>query len=112
MGFKLLSWIFSLALGAVLVLFLFANRQMVAISLDPSSVTSPAIASPALPLWVWLMTFLLIGFFLGAGGMWMSGKTKRDKARRDREAVTALTRENQVLAARATNEAPLIVADS
>lgn len=111
MGLKFLSWIIWVALGALIVIFLFANRQLVAISLDPVSVNSPAITSPALPLWVWLMTALFVGFFIGAVGMWTSGRPKREKARLDREAVATLKKENQVLAARSTGEAPLIATD-
>ena len=108
---KLFSRIVSGALGLVLVLFLVANRHPVAISLDPTSAEHPAVTSPALPLWVWLMLFLLMGFFLGATGMWMSGRDRRRRAAEDRREMQALKRENQILAARSTGEAPLIVAD-
>ncbi len=108
---KILSTAVNAFLLAVVAVFLVANRKPVAISLDPVSVANPVISSPAAPLWVWLALFLLIGFFLGATGMWMSGRTKRERARVDRQAVKELRRENEILSARSPSEAPLIVAD-
>ncbi len=77
-------------LGAVAIVFLVANRQEVALSLDPFNASTPAIATMPLPLWVWLSCALLFGFFLGAAGMWRSGASKR----RDH---SALQRENAAL---------------
>ncbi len=70
-------WIPALALA---VLFLVANRQFVAISLDPFSADAPALTTVALPLWFWLMTMLFIGLCAGVLGMWLSGRPKRHKA--------------------------------
>ncbi|MBI1364426.1 MAG: DUF1049 domain-containing protein [Alphaproteobacteria bacterium] len=90
---KLLSRLFWLPLGFLLVMFLVANRQPVSLSLDPISVDNPAIATPALPLWLWLAAALLIGFFAGAFGMWLSGRPRRRKARAERRELKALKRE-------------------
>ena len=87
---KLLSRLFWFPVGLVLVLFLVANRQPVAISLDPLSVENPIIATPALPMWFWLVTALLIGFFAGAAGMWMSAKPSREKARAEHRELKAM----------------------
>ncbi|HOP18549.1 MAG TPA: LapA family protein [Parvularculaceae bacterium] len=84
---KIVSRLIWIPVGALAVLFFFANRRPVAISLDPISMDHPAIATPALPLWFWLAIFLLIGFFAGAAGMWASGRPARRKARAEIKAL-------------------------
>lgn len=108
---KYISLLFYTALGAVCVAFFFANRQSVAISLDPVNVENPSIATPLMPLWVWLMTFLLIGLGVGAVGMWLSGRPRRRKLNLMREELKTLKKENEILAARSTSEVPVIVSD-
>ncbi len=81
---KILRWVVFVPVGAILVLFLVANRTLVALSLDPFSTENPALATPALPLWLWLIFSLLVGFFIGAAGMWMSGRELRIRAKADR----------------------------
>ncbi len=81
---KILRWLIVFPVGAILVLFLIANRTPIALSLDPLSTTAPAIATPALPLWFWLMLALLTGFLLGAAGMWVSDRELRIRAKADR----------------------------
>lgn len=95
----------------VFAVLLVANRQLVSLSFDPTSVENPALRTPELFLWMWLIGFLLIGFFLGAGAMWVSGQERRTRAAADRKAIKALEKENQILAARTTGDAPLIVAE-
>jgi hypothetical protein len=87
---KILRWVVFVPVGAILVLFLVANRNPVALSLDPFSTASPALATPALPLWLWLIFSLLIGFFIGGAGMWMSGRELRIRAKADRIELKAL----------------------
>lgn len=89
---KILRWVVFVPFGAILVLFLVANRQPVALSLDPFSTQAPAFATPSLPLWLWLAFSLFSGFFLGAAGMWMSGRELRLRARADRLELKALKR--------------------
>ena len=108
---KIISWAINLAAGLALVVFFIANRHPVAISLDPINAAEPALQTPALPLWLWLVGALLFGFFMGAAGMWASGRERRQRAREDKLAVAALRRENEILAARSTGEAPLLVAE-
>jgi hypothetical protein len=105
---KFVSTVIWLALVAVFAVFLVANRQLVAISLDPVNVADPAVATPRLFLWIWLILFLLVGVFMGAFGMWLSGGEKRKRARADRELVKSLKRENEILAARSTGEPPTL----
>lgn len=87
---KVLRWVVIIPVGALLVLFLIANRRLVALSLDPFSTETPAIATPALPLWIWLVLALLAGFFIGAAGMWMSERELRIRAKADRLELKAL----------------------
>ena len=98
---KILTWLIWVPVGIVLALFLVANRQPVAISLDPVSVANPAIATPALPLWFWLSLMMFFGFGLGAVGMWISARPARHQARADRRELKALKTE---LAARAARD--------
>lgn len=85
-----LVWI---PLGAALVLFLFANRQTVVVSLDPFTPEAPSIAAPPLPLWLWLVAFLLAGFFIGAGGMWVSSRPGRRRASAARRELKLMKKE-------------------
>ncbi|MEZ5915281.1 MAG: hypothetical protein R3C42_06615 [Parvularculaceae bacterium] len=79
--------------------FLIANREPVALSLDPFSVENPAIATPPIFLWVWLMLALLIGVGVGAAGMWMSGRELRIRAKADRLELKALKKSGAAKAA-------------
>ena len=87
---KVLRWVVVIPVGALIVLFLIANRTLVALSLDPFSTETPAIATPALPLWIWLVLALLVGFFIGAAGMWVSERELRIRAKADRLELKAL----------------------
>lgn len=87
---KVLRWVVVIPVGALIVLFLIANRKLVALSLDPFSTDAPAIATPALPLWIWLILALFVGFFMGAAGMWVSDRELRIRAKADRLELRAL----------------------
>ncbi len=78
---KWLSRIVWIPVFVIAVLFLVANRQMVALSLDPFSATAPALTTPAFPLWLWLMLMLFIGLGAGTMGVWLSARPRRHKAR-------------------------------
>jgi hypothetical protein len=87
---RLVRWLVTIPAGSALVVFLVANRAPVALSFDPLSTAAPALATPALPLWIWLVLFLLSGIGLGAGATWMSGHELRTRARADRLELKAL----------------------
>jgi uncharacterized integral membrane protein len=89
---KVVRWIVTIPLGALLVIFLVANRAPVALSLDPLSTSAPALATPALPLWIWLALFLFAGVGLGAAAMWVSDHELRVRAKADRLELKALKR--------------------
>ena len=97
------KWLFRLVWIPVLagaVLFLVANRTPVAISLDPFRPENPAMSTPSLPLWFWLMVMLFIGLSLGVAGSWLSGRDARIQARDNRRTVKALQKEVAALTAR------------
>ncbi|MEO1135083.1 MAG: LapA family protein [Pseudomonadota bacterium] len=103
------KWLFRIIWIPVLigaVLFLVANRTMVPISLDPFRPDNPALSTPPLPLWFWLMAMLFIGVGLGAIGSWFSGRDARFQARENRREVKALKKEVAALSARAQSRAP------
>lgn len=90
------KWIFRLIWIPVLlfvVLFMVANRQPVAISLDPFNADAPALTTPGIFLWVWLMLMLFTGLALGAIGMWVSARPTRVQARADKRTVKELRKD-------------------
>ncbi|MEZ5893986.1 MAG: LapA family protein [Parvularculaceae bacterium] len=98
-----MKWIYRLFWIPILtgaVLFLVANREPVAISLDPFRPGSPALSTPPAPLWFWLMVMLFFGVALGAVGGWLSGRPARIRAREDRRSLKAVTKEVAALKAR------------
>lgn len=97
------KWMFRIIWAPALVLavlFLVANRQPVAVSLDPFSAAAPSLTTPALPLWLWLMAMLFAGFGAGAFGMWMSGRSNRLQARAARKEIKSLRQEISALSQR------------
>jgi hypothetical protein len=97
------KWLFRIVWIPILigaVLFLVANRTPVAISLDPFRPENPALSTPSLPLWFWLMVMLFVGLGLGVAGSWLSGRDARVQARDNRRTVKALHKEVAALTAR------------
>lgn len=90
---KLLAYFSFLVFGLVMVIFFVANRQPVQISLDPTSLENPAIATPAMPLWLALFFTLMIGFVLGAFGMWLNAGSLRKKAKDRKKQIRELESE-------------------
>ncbi len=102
------KWLFRIVWIPVLagaVLFLVANRTLVPISLDPFRPDNPALSTPALPMWFWLMGMLFVGVGLGSLGSWFSGRESRAQARDNRRDLKALKKELAALQAR-TERAP------
>ncbi len=100
---KLLSRLVLLPVGLLLVLFLVANRHPVAVRFDPFSYENPSVVTPALPLWVWLVVTLLIGFFTGAATSWASTRHKRLAASAEHKELVALRREREAMRAAAND---------
>ncbi|NNU15838.1 DUF1049 domain-containing protein [Parvularcula sp. ZS-1/3] len=89
---RFLTTVFLILLAPVLVAFFVANRSLVTISFDPTSLEEPALAFTA-PLWAGLSGTLLVGFVLGAVGMWISNTRLRKNAKEQRRRVRELERE-------------------
>ena len=87
---KVLARLIWVPLGLLFVIFLVANREPIAVSFDPLSTDDPAIATPPLPLFLWLALSMLFGVGLGAAGMWATGRPARRKARAERRELKSL----------------------
>ncbi len=103
------KWLFRLFWIPVLagaVLFLVANRTPVPVSLDPFRTETPALSTPAAPLWFWLVCMLFVGLGLGALGSWFSGREARAQARDNRRELKAVKKELAALSAKTARETP------
>lgn len=84
---KRFSWILTLPLIVVAVIFAIANREPITLDLWPLE------ASPRLPLFVILLA--CVGFGVAVGGLatWLSAAPARQRARQARRRVAELERE-------------------
>lgn len=85
----LLGFLFAIALVWLLV----SNQQEAYLSLDPTDIDDPGLAIG--PVWVavHIVVGLLIGFVLGAVGMYGSGAPRRRELRERRREVSRLREE-------------------
>lgn len=100
---KLRSWLVGAPLVVLGMVFAVANRHGVAVSLNPFSRNPPAEPMLEGPLWIVLFLALVIGYFIGAGAMWVSGGDLRRKFRERGRRIGAL--EHDLKAALAKAEA-------
>ena len=84
---KRLSWIITLPITVVVVVFSIANSHEIAIDLWPFE------ASLALPLFVLVLVSLLVGFLVGACVMWITAGKTRSRARAAAHKASDLERE-------------------
>jgi len=70
-----------------------ANRQEVAVSLNPFADGSGFLTSVALPLWAWFMLMICLGMVLGFMGMWSSSAPNRKRSKEMRQELKTLKRE-------------------
>ena len=82
-----LSWVLTVPITVICVVFAVANQQAVTIDLWPLAL------SYTLPVYVMVLLLLLIGFLIGAAVMWISAGRLRDKARRNYYKASDLERE-------------------
>ena len=78
---RILSWFLWLPLAVVIIAFVVANRQMVALSLDPFGDAASPLALP-MPLWAVFILGLFIGIIAGASLSWLRQSRHRKAARR------------------------------
>jgi uncharacterized integral membrane protein len=99
---KHLSWIVTIPVTLVVVVFALANRHEVRLSFWPFPWATD------LPVYVIVLCCLLVGFLLGAGLAWLSGGPRRRRARQTAERARALADQLAELKRRqaAANQAP------
>jgi lipopolysaccharide assembly protein A len=86
---KTLRWIVLAIAALLLILFAVSNRESVSVGLWPLP------DAVGLPLYLVVLTTLLIGFAVGELVAWVSSWRWRREARRSREKIAALERELQ-----------------
>jgi uncharacterized integral membrane protein len=87
---KLVKFLIVAPIALLLLVFAFANRQVVSISFDPFvSDDSPAFALTA-PLFLVLILTLMVGVIVGGAAVWLSQGRFRRAARRNRAEVDRL----------------------
>ncbi len=84
---KRFSWILTLPLIAVAVIFAIANRELTTLDLWPFEL------SPRLPLFVILLVCVAFGLAVGGLATWLSAAPGRQRARQARRRVAELERE-------------------
>ncbi len=84
---KRLSWILTLPLMVVAVVFAIANREAVTLDLWPLEISIQA------PLFVMVLGSIVVGLFAGGAAVWFSGGQARRRARAARRQVAELERE-------------------
>jgi uncharacterized integral membrane protein len=93
---KHLSWIVTLPVTLVVVIFAVANREQAVLSFWPLP------WSAGLPIWLIVLGCLLTGFLLGATVAWLSGGPRRRRARQTAERARELARQLAELQRRQT----------
>jgi uncharacterized integral membrane protein len=87
---KLIKFIILAPIAVLLLVFAFANRQIVSISFDPFvSDDTPAFALTA-PLFLVLILTLIAGVIVGGAAVWLSQGRFRRAARQNRAEVDRL----------------------
>jgi uncharacterized integral membrane protein len=89
---KAVYWAVTLVAVALLIPFAVSNRAPVSLGFWPL----PFLV--ALPLYLLVLSLLLVGFVIGAAAAWLAGRRTRRELRRRRRRVEAL--ERQLVAAR------------
>jgi len=91
---KIVGWLVLVPLCLVLVAFALANRQLVAVNINPF--VGPASADTAgygIPLFVVLYIVLLVGVLLGGTATWFAQGEHRKRERQWRREAQALNQE-------------------
>jgi len=96
---KIVTGIIVVPLAIIIIAFAVANRQMVTVSFDPFSSTTPAYAAN-LPLFVIIFIVLILGVIVGGVGSWI-GQAKWRRGHRSLDAeVRRLRNEVDTIEAR------------
>ena len=100
---KVVTAIIVVPLAIVVVAFAIANRQVVTVSFDPFSSSSPAYAA-SLPLFVLIFVLVILGVVIGGVAAWLRQSTWRRTARRLDADVHALHQELEAMRRRVAQE--------
>lgn len=91
---KVVGWLVLVPLCAVLVAFALANRQLVAVNINPFAAPAQAdVAGYGIPLFIVLYVVLLIGVLLGGTATWFAQGAHRRKERQWRREAQHLNQE-------------------
>jgi uncharacterized integral membrane protein len=102
---RIVSTLIVVPLAVVIIAFAVANRQVVTVSFDPFSSTSPAYAA-TLPLFALIFVMLILGVLIGGVVAWI-GQTKwRRAARKLDDDVRALHQELEAIRRRFAPDSP------
>jgi uncharacterized integral membrane protein len=93
---KIVTALILVPLAIVLIAFAVANRQIVAVSLDPFDPAQPAL-SVRMPLFLLIFVFLIAGVLLGGFAAWLRQGRHRRASRELRSDLAGLRREIEVL---------------
>ena len=86
---KHVSWILTLPLTVLVIVFAVANREFVPLDLWPFEI------AVQLPVFVLVLGSMFVGFLIGALTMWLSGGKQRRRARSARGRLAKLERDVQ-----------------
>ena len=100
---KIVTAIIVVPLAIVIVAFAVANRQVVTVSFDPFSSSSPAYAA-SLPLFVLIFVLVILGVIIGGVAAWLRQASWRRTARRLDADVRTLHQELEAMRRRAAEE--------
>jgi len=87
---KIIAAVILVPLAVVIIAFAVANREVVAVSLDPFSAEHPA-ASLTLPLFALVIVLLILGVLIGGIATWLRQSKWRRTARRLEREIADLT---------------------
>ncbi len=91
---KIVGWLVLVPLCGLLVIFALANRQLVAVNLNPFMAPAQADAAGyGIPLFVVLYVVLLIGVLLGGTATWFAQGRHRRRERHWRREAQMLSNE-------------------
>lgn len=91
---KIVGWLILVPLCAVLIVFAMANRQLVAVNINPFAAPLEAgTAGYGIPLFVVLYVVLLIGVLLGGIANWFAQAPHRRSERHWRREAQQLSQE-------------------
>jgi uncharacterized integral membrane protein len=78
---KFITALVVIPLGLIFIVFAVANRHLVTVSFDPFGAADPAFSLPPVPLFVIIITSLIVGVAAGGSATWFRQRRWRRAAR-------------------------------